>query len=174
MANFDFSTKLEILPPKINTKNNSPKMKRAINSALTSGMIKAAAYVEKDLKIALDNAMSSSTWDWPRTTLRSNGRLVSSPRDIVDTGALKRSLSIQQKNLKTKTSLTIKYNTPYAALAHYGGVIQPYGNRNANAVMFPGRPWIEATLKGTYGIEKFNMGAPMNAGFNEVWSKRFG
>ncbi len=174
MASFDFSTRLDILPPKIDTKDNSPKMKRAINSALVAGMIKASAYVQRDLRVALDKAVSSSTWDWPRITKRRNGQTVSSPRNIVDTGALKSSLSIVEKNLKTQTSLGIKYKTPYAALAHYGGVIQPYGNKNANSVMVPGRPWIEATLKGTYGIEKFNMGAAMNAGFNEVWSKRFG
>lgn len=28
-------------------------------------------------------------WDWPRDTLRKNGQIVSSPRDIVDTGALR-------------------------------------------------------------------------------------
>lgn len=30
-------------------------------------------------------------WEWDRPTLRSNGAIVTSPRDIVDTGALKRS-----------------------------------------------------------------------------------
>jgi len=174
MANFNFSTKLEILPPKIETKNNSPKMRRAINSAVVSGMIKASAYVQRDLKVALGEAVGSSTWDWPRTTIRKNGQIVSSPRNIVDTGALKNSLSIAEKNLKTKTTLMIKYSTPYAALAHYGGVVQPYGNRNANAVLVPGRPWIEATLTGTYGIQKFNMVQPMNDGFAEVWTARFG
>lgn len=164
MANFAFSTKLEILPPKIDTKNNAPKMKKAINSAIVEGTIKAAAYVQTDLRAALDNAMTSSIWAW------SDG----GSRNIIDTGRLKKSLVLQEKNLRTKTTLTIKYNTPYAAFVHYGGAMQPYGNKNANTVLIPARPWIEATLRGTHGIEKFKMSTPMNAGFNEVWTRRFG
>lgn len=33
----------------------------------------------------------SPLWEWPRTTRRSGGRIAGSPRDLVDTGALKRS-----------------------------------------------------------------------------------
>ena len=174
MAGFDFSTKLEILPPKIDMKDNTPKMKRAMNAALVEGTIKAAAYVQRDLRIALDNAMNSSTWGWTRDTLRKNGSIAGSTRDIVDTGKLRNSLSIKEKNLKTKTTISIQYKTPYAALVHYGGVVVPYGNVRAGTVIVPARPWIEATLKGTHGIQKFNMSKPMNTGFNEVWSRRFG
>ena len=163
MANFAFSTKLEILTPKIDTKNDSPKMKKAIRSAIVEGTIKASAYVQRDLKVALDNAMTSSVWAW------SGGS-----RDIIDTGRLKKSLVLQEKNLQTKTTLTIKYNTPYAAFVHYGGAMQPYGNRNANTVLIPARPWVEATLRGGNGLKKFDMSTPMNAGFNEVWSRKFG
>ena len=174
MASFDFGTKLEILPPKIDTKNNSPKMKRAVNAAIVQGTIKASAYVQRDLKIALDNAVTSSVWSWPRSTFRQNGQIAGGVRDIVDTGKLKNSLVIKEKNLQSKTTLTIQYKAKYAAFVHYGGAIQPYGNRNAATVLIPARPWVEATLKGGNGIEKFNMSKPMNAGFNEVWSKRFG
>jgi hypothetical protein len=174
MASFDFSTKLEILPPKIDMKNNTPKMRKAMNAALVEGTIKAAAYVQRDLKVALDSAMNSSVWSWGGTTLRQNGSTAGTARDIVDTGKLRNSLLLKEKNLKTKTTISIQYRTPYAALVHYGGVVQPYGNRNANSVLIPARPWIEATLKGTHGIQKFSMTKPMNDGFNEVWSRRFG
>ena len=174
MAKFNYSTKLEILPPKIDMKGNTPKMRRAMNSALVAGTLKASAYVQRDLKEALNNAVESTTWQWNAVTKRQNGQTVSSPRDIVDTGALRRSLSIAEKNLKTKTTLEIKYSVPYAALVHYGGAVRPYGNKNANTVLIPARPWIEATLKGTHGMNKFNMTKPMNDGFNEVWSKKFG
>jgi len=174
MASFDFSTKLEILPPKIDMKNNTPKMRKAMNAALVEGTIKASAYVQRDLKVALDAAMNSSTWTWGGITLRKNGSTAGTSRDIVDTAKLRNSLLIKEKNLKTKTTLTIQYRTPYAALVHYGGVVRPYGNKNANTVLIPARPWIEATLKGTNGIPKFNMSKPMNDGFNEVWSRRFG
>ena len=163
MANFAFSTKLEILPPKVETKNDSPKMRRAIKSAIVEGTIKASAYVQRDLKIALDNAMTASIWAWDGGS-----------RDIIDTGRLKGALVLQEKHMQTKTTLTIKYNTPYAAFVHYGGAMQPYGNRNANTVLIPARPWVEATLRGGYGLTKFNMSIPMNAGFNEVWARKFG
>ena len=174
MATFSFSTKLEILPPKIETKDNTPKMKKAINSALVAGMIKASAYVQKDLRVALNNAMDSSVWAWSGETIRRNGSTAGSVRNIVDTGALKNSLSITEKNLQSKTTLSIQYKSRYAAFVHYGGVMQPYGNKNANSVLIPARPWVEATLKGSHGIEKFSMTKAMNAGFNEVWTKRFG
>lgn len=163
MANFAFSTKLEILPPKIETKDSSPKMRRAINAAIVEGTIKASAYVQRDLKAALGAAMDYAGWGW-----------IDGSRDIVDTGKLKSSLTLAERNLKAKTTIEIKYKSPYANMVHYGGYIQPYGNKNANSVLYPARPWVEATLRGGYGIEKFNMSVPMNAGFNEVWTRKFG
>ena len=163
MANFAFSTKLEVLPPKIDMKDSSPKMRRAMNAAIVEGTIKAAAYVQKDLKGALNAAMDYSGWAWINDT-----------RDIVDTGKLKNSLVLAEKNLKTKTTIEIKYRSPYANIVHYGGYIQPYGNKNANSVLYPARPWVEATLRGGNGIQKFNMVPSMNAGFNEVWTRKFG
>ena len=136
MANFAFSTKLEILPPKIDTKDNTPKMKKAVNAAIAEGTIKASAYVQRDLKVALDAAMDYSGWSW-----------IGDTRDIVDTGKLKKSLILVEKNLKTKTTIEIKYRSPYANMVHYGGYIQPYGNKNANSVLYPARPWVEAVLR---------------------------
>jgi hypothetical protein len=163
MANFAFSTKLEILPPKIDMKNTAPKMRKAMNAAIVEGTIKASAYVQRDLKAALDAAMDYSGWAWINDT-----------RDIVDTGKLKKSLVLAEKNLKTKTTIEIKYRSPYANMVHYGGYFQPYGNKNANSILYPARPWVEATLRGGKGIEKFNMSTAMNAGFNEVWARKFG
>ena len=174
MANFAFSTKLEILPPKIETKDNTPKMRRAMNSAIVEGTIKASAYVQRDLRIALNKSMDSSLWKWPGNTLRANGSTAGTSRNIVDTGKLRNSLVIGEKHLKTKTVLQIKYNSPYAALVHYGGAVLPYGNRNANTVLIPARPWVHDTLQGGNGIQKFSMSKPMNDGFNEVWTRRFG
>jgi hypothetical protein len=33
--------------------------------------------------------LTDQIWDWPRATARKNGEVVTSPRDIVDTGALR-------------------------------------------------------------------------------------
>ena len=42
--------------------------------------------------------ISDSRWQWPRTTVRKNGAVVDSPRDIVDTGALKNSYQVQYES----------------------------------------------------------------------------
>jgi hypothetical protein len=41
-----------------------------------------------DLSTAFYSAIESDIWAWPRLTIRHDGLLVGSPRDIVDTGAL--------------------------------------------------------------------------------------
>ena len=40
-------------------------------------------------------AIDDEIWDWPRDTKRKNGDVVGSPRDIVDTGKLKDSYSME-------------------------------------------------------------------------------
>lgn len=82
------------------------------------------------MRAKLDAAMSSS-WGW-----------IEGNRDIIDTGELKDSLSI---TIGT-SGVEIKYDSEYAALVHYGGYIQPYGNPNADSVYLPARPWIDAVL----------------------------
>lgn len=95
---------------------------------------RALAKSEGELAKALNAAMSSSAWQW-----QSGGS-----RDIIDTGALKNSLSITFSG----GSFEISYTEPYAALVHWGGYIYPYGNQAAQKVYLPGRPWIEATIMG--------------------------
>jgi hypothetical protein len=86
-----------------------------------------------ELNSKLDEAMESSGWGWTEGT-----------RDIVDTGRLKNSAQI---NIK-EDMIEISYEAPYAAIVHYGGYIQPYGNKNARPVYIPGRPWIESLING--------------------------
>ena len=75
MANqWKINTKLVIQMPKVDGKADTPKMKAAVNKALSKGAQKGATYVEKSLRTALDNSISSQ-WAW------TNGA-----RDIVDTG----------------------------------------------------------------------------------------
>ncbi len=45
------------------------------------------------LSDAFDDAIEASIYSYPGTTYRTNGEVVTSPRNIVDTGALKDSLS---------------------------------------------------------------------------------
>lgn len=42
--------------------------------------------------------INDTRWQWPRTTVRKNGAVVDSPRDIVDTGELKNSYQVQYES----------------------------------------------------------------------------
>ena len=63
-------------------------------------------------------------------------------RDIIDTGQLLSSASVELVD----DGILIAYGTPYASIVHYGGYIAPYGNKNAEKVYLPGRPWVAAVL----------------------------
>ena len=159
---FKFSQKLEIKMPKIEGKAETKKMQMAVNKAITRGAQKGATYVEKSLRIALDNSVTSQ-WAW-----------IEGSRDIVDTGRLKGALEIKTIFSKTKVGFQVSYNTPYAAFVHYGGMIKPYGNQNARDVLIPARPWIQAVFDGSHGQPKFDLMAPFDQGISEIWSAQFG
>lgn len=93
------------------------------------------SYIVESLRPALDAAIDAS-WGW-RT----------GSRDIVDTGALKNSLSITTSGGR----ISITYSVPYAGIVHYGGYIRPYGNPYAEPVYLPPRPWIGAVLGDAQG-----------------------
>ena len=164
MTKFNFKTKLDILMPKITAKDfKNPKERRRAKAAFAKGAIKGAGYVEKSLKIALDNSIESN-WAWRD----------GSTRNIVDTGRLKNSLQIKSQFAQTKVTFQIQYNTPYAAFVHYGGVMRPYGSPNAADVLIPARPWIQAIFDGTHGQPKFTFGETFQKGINEAWRAEFG
>ena len=148
MAQFNFKAKIEIQMPKVEGKIETAKMKAATNKALAKGAQRGATYVQQSLRGVLDASISSF--------------------GAVDTGALKNSLEIRPRFLQTKVGFTIIYKTPYAAFVHYGGVIQPYGNPNAASVTIPGRPWIDAALRG------YDIKTPFDRGISEAWSAQFG
>lgn len=173
MGKFSYSQTFTFKTPKVSidasaTKKQAAKAKADVNR----GMLRGMKYVEQDLGAALDLAIESPSWAWPRQTERKNGSTAGTVRDIVDTGRLKKSREFASKYSKTKTVLSIKYGVPYAGLVHYGGFILPYGDRRRNTVSLPARPWIEATLNGTHGIPKFDMVTPFDKGFKEGFNSR--
>lgn len=93
------------------------------------------------LRRALNEAMDNNIWSW------SGGA-----RDIVDTGQLRNSLNIQTSN----AGFEIYYGAPYAALVHYGGYVQPYGNINISKVYIPARPWADSVLIGGGPVPVFD------------------
>lgn len=94
-----------------------------------------------ELKDALDAAMDADSWDWINDT-----------RDIVDTGALKSSGKVEY--IPAQETLSISYGEEYAAIVHFGGVIQSGWNPDIK-IIYPARPWITATLEGGYAVPKF-------------------
>ena len=61
------------------------------NSALKNQANKALDAYAKELDIILDRQFTDENWSWPRRTLRRNGQLAGTFRDIIDTGALQNS-----------------------------------------------------------------------------------
>ena len=129
---------------------------RDMPSDLRKAANKATDMIIAELGSALDAAMGASTWNWP-----------SGARDIIDTGALRNSLSIK----KAGNGFTISYNQPYAAIVHYGGYIQPYGNPSAAKFYFPPRPWIDSVLNGSGSIPQFDFEGAFKKAFDEVTQK---
>jgi phage gpG-like protein len=105
-------------------------------SGIGSGISRKLRNVDAEFTVILDQilreAISSSTWQ-----LRNGGS-----GDIIDSGALLASQSVTN----TGSGLNINYDVPYAALIHYGGYIVPYGNKNAQRVYIPARPWVSTVL----------------------------
>ena len=151
----------------MNGREVTQKIRSAIASAVSKGVIKGITYVEAGLRPALNNSMDSQ-WQW------GVGKAGAPSRDIVDTGALKSSLQMKTIHLKTQTRLEIIYNKPYAKHVYYGACIRPYGNKNAAIVCLPGRPWIMAVLEGTHGQPKFDYATPINQAIREAWSAEIG
>jgi hypothetical protein len=129
----------------------------------------AAKLVFPELNSAFQDALGSKVWSWPRATIRSNGQEVGSPRNIVDTGILKASNSFQISG----TLGTFKWTAGYAAAAHYGANIYPWGDKSRPKVNLPARPWTSAVL-GTInygGIEPYDYRSQFKAAFISAWRR---
>lgn len=85
---------------------------------------------------AFQNAIASDHWEWPRETLRQNGDLVKSPRDIYDTGELYDSLVIS----RTASAAEYTWEADYAAIIHDGATTK-------NGTELPARPWTKLGLE---------------------------
>jgi hypothetical protein len=70
---------------------------------------------------ALRAANEAIVYEWPRQTFRSNGQLVGSPRNIVDTGAHRDSQSLEIGD----GELVFTWNTPYSAEIYTGTQDRP-------------------------------------------------
>ena len=103
-------------------------------------------------------------YDWPRQTLRKDGSVAGSPRNIVDQGT---SGGILGSNTGPEIDgLRVRYTwrVGHAAAMHEGYVTD-------NGTLVPGRPWTSAVL-GTEpvdGIEPYDY----RKAFRDVWLAKF-
>lgn len=94
--------------------------------------------------------IKDTKWNWPRETVRKNGGVVGSPRDIVDTGKLKNSQFIEDVS---DTYKVIGYTADHAALVHEGYQIE----RNDGTVTdVPARPFIDTAIEDYNPIEAYS------------------
>ena len=75
----------------------------------------------KDSVVAIEGQtkteITSPKWDYPRETKRKNGQVVSTPRDIVDTGELRNSL---YSEMRGERNAVIGTKAEHSQLVHNG------------------------------------------------------
>jgi hypothetical protein len=94
--------------------------------------------------------IEDTKWNWPRETVRKNGSVVGSPRDIVDTGELKNSQFIEDNS---DTYKVVGYASDHAALVHEGYQVE----RNDGTVTdVPARPFIDTAVEDYNPIDAYS------------------
>jgi hypothetical protein len=116
---------------------------------------RATEIVMGELYGAFQQSFTAQAWAWPRETKRTVGT-AGSPRNIIDTGSLRQSGSYQMSG---PFQATFKWSANYATAVHEGAMIYPWGNRNAQRVQLPPRPWTRAVLgqENVSGIVTYNV-----------------
>lgn len=139
---------------------NVPLRQRAEQAAQT-----AAKVVFTEMNGRFQAAIGSKVWQWPRPTVRSNGRAVNSPRTIVDTGLLRQSNVFGINGYEA----VFRWTTNYASFVHEGAMVFPYGDTSRQRVYTPPRPWTAAVLgsERVSGIEPYDY----RQRFKDVWLK---
>lgn len=82
------------------------------------------------------NEISDEKWEWPRDP---------SPRDIVDTGNLRRSLRITRGLNPNQLETYFDWTAPYASVVHDGAVFKAT-DAEGNPRSMPARPWTRPVL----------------------------
>lgn len=94
------------------------------------------------LDTQLREEISVAQFAWPRTTRRRSGQVVSSPRDIVDTGAFLRSQTLSREG--PLTARFVWNPTSPGGFQYARTIFSGYVTNNGTVV--PGRDWIRPAL----------------------------
>lgn len=97
---------------------------------------------------AMDDAIASETYQYPRTTKRRNKSIVTSPRDIIDLGNLYDSKEVARSS--DGNAVEFSWNVSYAAALHEG-----YTTKSGASV--PPRMWTEKAIEETNPQEVFEV-----------------
>lgn len=103
-----------------------------IDDALNEAWDDFSAYVGR----RFTKEITDEKWEWPREP---------SPRDIVDTGNLRRSLRITRGLNPNQLETYFDWTAPYAATVHDGAVFKAT-DAEGNARTMPARPWTRPVL----------------------------
>lgn len=95
---------------------------------------------EQALPDMFERQIKAEKWKWNNNvTVRKNGDIVGTPRDIVDTGDLLNSYKLRRDGMKYEHS----WGVPYAALVYLG------------SPRYPARPWAKEVLENLAEADSF-------------------
>jgi len=152
--------------PKVKITTSDLDLKKAelmIRTRVTRALHAATEKTASQIDTWLDEAMDAKIYDWPRETERSDKSIVGSPRNIVDTEALKKSKKITTRYGQTFGEVKIEYKARYASYVYYGAYIYPYGQKDRERVFTPGRPWVAYALTGEADSSNTDIGKYIRA-----------
>ncbi len=122
------------------------RLKRRVTEILTD--------YAKALDDQLKEEIKAPQFSWPGPTRRKNGTLVTSPRDIVDTGAFLRS---QRRERISPTE--VRFTWGNETVVSYAGIIL-----RGKGSSYPSRNWIKPALEAV----------PLEQFFARAWAQRSG
>jgi hypothetical protein len=110
---------------------------------------RATQVVMGELSAAFQQSFTAVAWNWPRQTVRSNGSIVGSPRNLIDTANLRQSHSWQMTG---PYQATFRWSASYATAVHEGAVLR-------GGTRLPPRPWCRATTgqENVDGVVVYNL-----------------
>jgi phage gpG-like protein len=111
----------------------NPQFRQLLEQKLAKALEKTIA----EFEVALRESIEASVYYWDRITVRTGGRVVSTPRDIKDTGSLLASQVTKRIGLLT---FAIGWEVAYAAIVYLGGM------KRADGTETPERRWAEVAL----------------------------
>ncbi len=142
---------------------------------------RASEIVLGELEGAFQQSFTARAWQWPRdlptrklngATLREKiasyqrgeGVRAGNPRNLIDSANLRQSGSFRMVG---PYRATYRWSADYATAVHEGAWIRPWGNRRAQRVYLPPRPWTRAVLgqENVAGIRPF----PFGLRLKNVW-----